>query len=913
MLVDMRTYRSLVSLTLLTLCMCCWAPLLWAQMAQQRPNEIIVQLTNRHTDVPAWVTQHSRVAGQATQLRVLRPLSVGMGIYLLSFDGGSIASDRLLAALRADQQVLLAQYNHQLQPRDLPNDPLIGSQWQHLNNGVNGAVADADMDSDEAWSLTTGGLTALGDTIVVAVLDDGCNSSHEDWGGNLWINYHEIPFNGIDDDENGYIDDYRGYNTYTEDDDISGGNLGGDHGTPVAGIVGARGNNGIGVSGVCQQVKVMVVVASGAESDAIAGYGYVLTQRQRYNSSFGTQGAFVVSTNASWGVNFGQAADAPIWCALYDSLGMAGILSAGATANANVNVDTQGDLPTSCPSDYLISVTNLLSNNTKYGAAGYGANSIDIGAYGQGAFTINVSGGYGAFSGTSSATPHVAGAVGLLYSLNCPQFAQLAKTQPAQAALLAKQYLMQGSAPNSSLAGITVSGGALNLYGMLQQALANGCDISGCTAPFSAFVSQQGAVQTSFSWYADPADGSQYALRYRIAGSGNAWTTATADTTAATIADLQACTTYEWGVATICNTDTSAYTTLSFTTKGCCTPPDDIAATQLLANLQRLTWQPIYGAFGYQIQYKPATSDTWTNTSTPDTTITLTSLQACTAYNYRIRTNCAPSGQSAFSDTLHFTTLGCGACTDYTYCDAKGQNSGSEWIGNVQIGNWENPSGNDGGYRQWGDVSLVLDRGISYPITLVPAYSGFSFGEYFKVWVDFNQNGNYGDDPYELIFDSGQAQVGSVTATFTVPSQGVQPGDAPMRVVMKYMEPTSSPPFPCGTFAYGEVEDYCAQISANPVGIPPTAANTTAPRLSAYATTQEIQLQAQLNSGGLVQATLYDMLGKRITQQTWTAVPGTQQWTLHLPPTISTQASYLLHVQAADGSWQQSLRLMLHQ
>ena len=145
----------------------------------------------------------------------------------------------------------------------------------------------------------------------------------------------------------------------------------------------------------------------------------------RYDETEGAEGAYVVATNASWGLTGGQPADSPIWCDLYDVLGANGILNMGATANQNLDIDVVGDLPTACPSDFLISVTNLNDNDQKVTAAGFGSSTIDIGAYGEGAFTTTIGGGYGTFAGTSAATPAVSGAVGLLYSAPCAAFGEL--------------------------------------------------------------------------------------------------------------------------------------------------------------------------------------------------------------------------------------------------------------------------------------------------------------------------------------------------------------------------------------------------------------------------------------------------------------------------------------------------------
>lgn len=860
-------------------------------------GELIVRL-HQQSDIKQLIADFSQFEGKATQLKQKRCLIQSLKVYQLKFNEQHINKTRFLAAISANKNVLLAQFNHQIELRNTPNDPLFGSQWQYENDGSNGAVADADIDATAAWDITTGGTTVYGDTIVVAVLDDGCNTFHPDWGNNIWVNRHEIPLNGIDDDGNGYIDDYRGYNTYEDNDDISGGSFGGDHGTPVAGIIGAKGNNGVGVSGVNWNVKVMVVVASGDEADAIAGYGYVLANREQYNTTNGQKGAFVVATNASWGVNFGQPANAPIWCSLYDDLGNVGILSAGATANANTNVDTQGDLPTACPSDYLITVTNLLNNNIKYTNAGYGATTIDLGAYGQNAITINVGGGYGTFTGTSSATPHVAGAIGLLYAVGCPQFIEVAKTNPAQAALLAKQFIMQGTTPNASLSGITVSGGALNLYGMLQQALSYGCSVPGCDAPFGVFTNQLNATNATFTWYADPTDGQSFVVSYATGFPDPPYTTLITDTNSITLSNLLPCTLYELHIATICGTDTSQYTNVLFNTKGCCLPPENITPTNMTYNLESLSWNPIYGAFGYQVQYKLSAENSWTSISTSDSTIVLNNLLGCTAYDYRIRTNCSTGTQSEFSDTLHFTTYGCGACIDFTYCNAKGQESNSEWIAGVQVGNWQNQSSNDGGYKDYSNVPLQLDRGLSYPITLTPGYFNGTFAEYFKVWIDFNQNGSYQDDINELVFDSGMAQPNAVSGNFTVPANAI-PGQTRMRVVMKYMEQNSSEPYPCGTFTFGEVEDYCINISNNPVGVNPIETSHFA--VKAYATPNSIAVLIDSPSKQTATLLLTDVTGK-IIAHTANVVLDSGSNKLTLDAMQLSAGIYILRLQTSKGN-----------
>ena len=175
----------------------------------------------------------------------------------------------------------------------------------------------------------------------------------------------------------------------------------------------------------------------------------------------------MVATNASWGTDGGQPEDSPLWCAMYDTLGAHGILSAGATSNSNVDVDIIGDLPTACSSDYLLTVTNLNQSDVKVFQAGYGLETIDLGAYGENTWTVATPNGYEGFGGTSGATPHVTGAIALLYSAPCASLASLAQTDPAAAARRVRDAILNGVTPNASLDGITVTGGRLNVNNAL--------------------------------------------------------------------------------------------------------------------------------------------------------------------------------------------------------------------------------------------------------------------------------------------------------------------------------------------------------------------------------------------------------------------------------------------------------------
>lgn len=387
-----------------------------------------------------------------------RMLSQRLNIWLFEIADKAESREVKMDQLWKNPDVRVIQNNHtNITLREaIPDDPYFSQQW-----------APAIISLPQAWEeFTTGGVTATGDTIVVAVIDGGTDWSHEDL--NCWINTHEIPNNGIDDDNNGYVDDYRGWNAYNHNGYVGSSH----HGTHVSGIIGAVGNNEIGVCGVNWNVKVMSICGSSSdESIVVEAYSYVLEMRARYNETNGEEGAFIVSTNSSFGVDYGNPDDYPIWCSMYDEMGNVGILSCGAGPNLNVNVDVVGDVPSTCPGNYLIGITNTTSQDVKNSGAGYGINNIDIGAPGTSIYSTTPNNNYGNSTGTSMATPQVSGTIALMYAALPEEMMQVCKSDPALFCLSVRQSLFDGADHLTSLDGLVASGRRLNAYGAIENLL----------------------------------------------------------------------------------------------------------------------------------------------------------------------------------------------------------------------------------------------------------------------------------------------------------------------------------------------------------------------------------------------------------------------------------------------------------
>ncbi len=373
---------------------------------------------------------------------------LGFSIYRVALTAGTTAASAD-AYYSTQPHVVSASPDASVHVQSVPNDPSISSLW-----------ALKQISAPAAWKTTTGS-----SNIVVAEIDSGIDYTHPDLAANIWTNPGEVAGNGRDDDHNGFVDDIHGWDFANNDNNPMDDN---GHGTHVAGIIGAVGNNGIGVVGVDWSVKVMPLKfldasGNGVTSNAIKAMNYAVMM-----------GAKVI--NLSWG---GGPPD-PALSAAIASARSAGDIVVIAAGNDGANIDVNKEFPASYSTSYnnVVTVAATDSQDNLALFSNYGPKSVTLAAPGVNILSTTPNDTYSTMSGTSMATPHVTGAIALLWSAH-----------PSWNYLQVINKLKSSVDPVPGLVGKVQTGGRLDVGAML----------AGTTATLAASTPGPVVLSSSFS------------------------------------------------------------------------------------------------------------------------------------------------------------------------------------------------------------------------------------------------------------------------------------------------------------------------------------------------------------------------------------------------------------------------------
>ncbi|MCJ7579115.1 MAG: S8 family serine peptidase [Candidatus Aminicenantes bacterium] len=315
----------------------------------------------------------------------------------------------------------------------IPNDPQFDQLWGLQNTGQTVGLVDADIDAPEAWDLVTGS-----SSVIVGVLDTGIDYNHEDLHANMWTNPGEVPNNNIDDDSNGYVDDYYGINAILENGNPMDDN---GHGTHCSGTIGAVGNNGVGITGVCWLVKLMALKFLGND-----GYGFVSDSILCIQYAI-NKGAKIL--NNSWG---GGGYSIALKDAI-ESAKNAGILFLAAAGNDSQDIDNIPHYPSSYDNENILSVAATDHNDALASFSNYGKVAVDVAAPGVSIRSTIPNNLYQNWNGTSMATPFVSGLAALILAQS-----------PTLTWLNIKDKILFGVDPLASLTNKVSRGGRINAF-----------------------------------------------------------------------------------------------------------------------------------------------------------------------------------------------------------------------------------------------------------------------------------------------------------------------------------------------------------------------------------------------------------------------------------------------------------------
>ncbi len=643
--------------------------------------------TRKGNNAQALPSEFAEIAAtfEITEIRKAFPLlktPTFENTYLVKFNANEEVS-QLLRAFKGNQDV---EYVEQVPKEYLfldPNDTEYQLGYQ--------TYLDA-LDMPEVWGLTEGSAD-----VVVAIVDDAVKTDHQDLANKLWTNPGEIPNNGVDDDNNGFIDDIHGWDRADNDNNPippswATTSSGFSHGTHVAGIIGAQTNNNLGVASIGINTSIMAVKCTRdntANTNSIefgwSGVEYAIAAR-----------ADII--NMSWGGTTSSITHTNI-CDLAESLGIVMVAAAGNYGN-NTPL-----YPAAYPN--VIGVAAVDNEGVKPSFSNYG-DWVDISAPGvliRSAIATSTS-AYGYKNGTSMSTPVMAAIVSLLKAYN----------------------------PSLSPAGVRDC-----LYSTTN-------NIDGINGPYggqlgTGMVNPMSALACAAS----------------------------------------------------------------------CLSPFNLAAGDVGGSNVTLNWAAISGAISYEGRIREAGTSNWVDFTSSANYYTYNGTSPCKVYEFQVKTDCG-ADDSNYSEIKSFEVPGSAG----NYCESNGNSANHEWIAGVVFEGINQQTGNsDAGYSDFTcDATATVATGDSYTITLTPGYSGTAYQEYFTVWIDWNQDGDFSDAGEAAFVPSANA-TSTITGTINVPDDAAA-GPTRMRVSMKWIG-SNSPELPTAcmapsVFKYGEVEDYTVNV-----------------------------------------------------------------------------------------------------
>jgi subtilisin family serine protease len=548
-----------------------------------------------------------------------------------------ISVEQAVSLYMANSAVEHAEPNYIRKPSTIPSDTSFGQQWALNNTGTfAGGTPNADINAPEAWDVSTGSRN-----VIIAVIDSGIDYNQPDLVQNIWKNPQENCTNGLDDDGNGKIDDCQGWNFFSNNpepfDDVP-------HGTHVAGIIGARGNNMMGISGVMWDVQMMPLKFIGYHEDvADCGgdshfCGDVWDEIDAIHYAI-SKGAKII--NASYG-DYTYSPEERNAISDANALGVLFVASAG---NQGANNDLTPAYPASHSLPNIISVAATDQNDQKAAFSNFGPTTVDVAA--PGVYILSTiptfiePNGYDFFDGTSMAAPHVSGLAGLLWGY----YTHFTPTQ-----VIMTIYHYTDHIP--SLLGFIGTAGRINAYR----------SISSLQTPASAASTVLSTSSISLTWVDKATGESGYLIERKPNGGVYALIASLpTNTSAYTDNGLVDGTRYFYRIKAV-NTIPAESRSVEISNTTPLNQPGNLAATRISNTNVLLEWSDHSSTeSGFKIERKTGGS-AYTELATVGTNISSFndfSVSSSTRYEYRVRAFNA-TGYSDYSNEVSIRTGGHG-------------------------------------------------------------------------------------------------------------------------------------------------------------------------------------------------------------------------------------------------------------